>query len=76
MLRPVPVIVSVYVAEVVSGGELESVTANVNGVAVTAEVGVPVIAPFEVFNVNPGGSVPAVSCQVYGGVPPVANRPW
>ena len=75
MLRDVPVIVSVKVAEVLCGGELESVTVNVNGVTDTAAVGVPAIAPLEL-KVNPGGSVPAVNCQVYGGVPPVASRPW
>lgn len=70
------VIVSEKVAEVLSGGELESVTLNVSGVAVTGEVGVPLIAPVVELNVNPGGSVPEVNCQVYGAVPPVAIRPW
>jgi hypothetical protein len=34
-------------------------------------VGVPVIAPVDVFNVKPGGSVPVATKKVYGGVPPV-----
>jgi len=39
---------------------------------VPAAVGVPVIAPDEAFNVNPGGNVPAAISHVYGIVPPAA----
>jgi hypothetical protein len=39
--------------------------------AVPAVVGVPVIAPVELFSVSPAGSDPAVIPQVYGAVPPV-----
>jgi hypothetical protein len=34
-------------------------------------VGVPVIAPVDVFNVKPGGKVPVATEKVNGGVPPV-----
>ena len=63
-------IVTVVVA--VCCGTPESVTLNVNGVAVSAAVGVPLMAPVEVFSVKPAGSVPEVNCQVYGLIPPVA----
>jgi hypothetical protein len=53
-------------------GEVESVTLKVKGVAVTAAVGIPLIAPVAGFNVNPAGSVPEFSTQAYGSVPPVA----
>jgi hypothetical protein len=39
---------------------------------VPAAVGVPVIAPDDAFNVNPGGSVPVAISHVYGIVPPAA----
>ena len=47
---------------------------KVNGAAVTGSVGVPLMSPLDAFNVNPPGSVPAVSCQVKAPVPPVAAR--
>ena len=40
---------------------------------VPAWVGVPVIAPVEVFSVKPGGNEPLVMENVYGGTPPVAT---
>jgi hypothetical protein len=67
------VIVSVRFALCVSAGLPESVTFKVSGVLVTAAVGVPVIAPVDPKD-NPAGSVPLVSDQVYGAVPPVAAR--
>src|SRR5215831_12521773 len=50
----------------------ESVTVNVTAAAgpLLTVVGVPVIAPVEVFSDSPAGNVPAVSANVYGGVPP------
>jgi hypothetical protein len=51
-------------------GVPESVTVNVSA-AVPAADGVPLIAPVEVLNVKPNGSVP-VNCQVRAPVPPVA----
>ena len=44
-------------------GVLESVTLKVTGLAVTAAVGVPVIAPVAVFNVRPSNE-PLVKAQV------------
>ena len=41
---------------------------------VPACVGVPVIAPVEVFSDKPGGSEPLMIENVYGGTPPVATR--
>jgi hypothetical protein len=41
---------------------------------VPAMVGVPVIAPVEVFSVKPAGSEPLVIENVYGETPPVAMR--
>lgn len=41
------------------------------GVAVTAVVGVPVIAQLFAVNANPAGRVPPVTVQTYGPVPPV-----
>ena len=64
--------VKLNVADCVCAGLLESVTLNVSEVAVTAAVGVPVIAPVDGFSVSPDGSVPLVSDQLYGVVPPVA----
>jgi len=51
-------IVSVRFAVCVSTGLLVSVTVNFNGAAFTDAVGVPVIAPVEVLNESPAGSVP------------------
>ena len=53
-----------------SGGAAESATVTVN--APGPPVGVPPIAPLEAFSVKPAGSAPAVTLQVYGGMPPVA----
>lgn len=36
-------------------------------------MGVPLIAPMEEFSPNPAGSVPELSDQEYGFVPPVAE---
>jgi hypothetical protein len=66
--------VSVNDFEAVCATALESVTIKVSGVAVTPDVGVPLIAPVAELRFNPGGSVPAVKCQVYGVVPPIAAR--
>jgi hypothetical protein len=63
-------IVRVKATEAVCCGVPESVTLSVSGVAVSGDVGVPLIAPVEVFSVSPAGSVPEVNCQVYGGTPP------
>jgi len=52
----------------------ESVTWKVSGVFETVCVGVPVIAPVEVFSDKPVGKVPLVRDHVYGVVPPVAAR--
>ena len=52
-------------------GEVLSVTFKVN-VYVPGVVGVPEISPVVLFNVSPGGSVPELTVQVYGGVPPYA----
>jgi hypothetical protein len=65
--------VSVIARVALSAGELESVTRNVSEVFVMAAVGVPLISPVDVFRLRPFGSVPAVSAQVYGGVPPDAE---
>ena len=67
------VIVSVRFALCASAGLPESVTFKVIGVLVAAAVGVPVIAPVDPKD-KPVGSVPLVSDQVYGAVPPVAAR--
>ena len=66
------VVVNVSVAVAVCAGLLESVTAKVNEAPDTAAVGVPVMAPVEVFSDRPAGNVPLVSDQTYGVVPPVA----
>src|SRR4029077_10471185 len=48
-----------------------SVTCTVND-AVPAVVGVPEITPVDATRLNPAGSVPALTLQVYGVVPPLA----
>jgi hypothetical protein len=48
-----------------------SVALNVTDVADIAVVGVPVIKP-PVLRLNPAGSVPAETVQLYGSTPPVA----
>src|ERR1017187_10813987 len=52
-------------------GTAESLTLNVSGVAVMGFVGVPLISPVAAFKVRPAGNVPAVTCQLAGGTPPV-----
>jgi hypothetical protein len=44
----------------------------VSATALAVAVGVPVIAPVDVFSDRPAGRVPEVRDQVYGVVPPVA----
>jgi hypothetical protein len=58
------------IPEVDAMPDLLSVTLNVNGVAETVVVGVPVIAPLAV-RFNPAGSVPELSVQEYGPIPPL-----
>jgi hypothetical protein len=65
-------IVSVRFTLLLCTGLPESFTVNVKAVAVTAAVGVPVIAPVAPFSERPAGSVPLVSVHVYGVVPPDA----
>jgi hypothetical protein len=45
-------------------GLLESLTWKVSGVALTAAVGVPLMAPVEAFRDSPAGNVPLVSDQL------------
>jgi hypothetical protein len=45
-------------------GLLESVTLKVSAVALAAAVGMPVIAPVDVFNLRPAGSVPLLRDHV------------
>ena len=55
-------------------GLLESATLKVSGELETDCVGVPVIAPVEIFKDNPAGRVPLLMDQVYGAMPPVDER--
>ena len=48
-----------------------SVTCAVNDI-VPAAIGVPEIAPVDATRLNPAGSVPALTLQLYGAVPPLA----
>jgi hypothetical protein len=48
-----------------------SVTCTVND-TVPAVAGVPEIAPVDAAKLNPAGSVPAITLQLYGVVPPLA----
>ena len=57
-------------------GELESVTLKLNGVALIAVVGVPLIRPVDAVSERPAGNVPTVNCHVYGPVPPEAASDW
>jgi hypothetical protein len=66
------VMVRVRLTDLVWTGLLESLRVNVRGVALTAVVVLPVIAPVVALRVSPAGSVPLVSDQEYGVVPPVA----
>jgi hypothetical protein len=52
--------------------EAESVT-RAEKLKLPADVGVPEIDPFAE-RVIPGGNCPPVSDQLYGGVPPLADR--
>src|ERR1039458_638095 len=52
-------------------GTAESLSLNVSGVAVMGFVGVPLICPVAAFKVRPAGNVPAVTCQLVVGTPPV-----
>ena len=61
---PAAEIVSERLTDLLCAGLLESVTLNVSAVALAAAVGVPVIAPVDVFNLRPAGSVPLVSDHV------------
>jgi hypothetical protein len=54
------------------GLTLESVTVKVSGTAAAVAVGVPESAPDDA-TVSPAGSVPAVSAQERGALPPVAT---
>ena len=45
---------------------------KVKGAELTAEDGVPVMAPVELLRASPAGRVPLVSDQEYGVFPPVA----
>jgi hypothetical protein len=51
---------------------IASVTVTVNVVSASGAKGVPVIAPVEVLNDIPGGSVPPDRAKLYGAVPPAA----
>ena len=62
MVSVAEAIVSVKFADLLA--LLESVTVNVRGVAFTATVGVPVMAPLVAFSVRPAGSVPELSAQL------------
>jgi len=69
---PAP-IVSVRVLVAVCGvGAVASATWNVSERFVAVTVGIPLIIPVVVLNVNPLGSVPPVRDQVYGLTPPTA----
>ena len=73
MVNSAGVMVSVKVAFAVCTGEPESVTLKPR-VAVIGTAGVPLIRPLDALSDRPVGSVPAVNCQVYAPVPPVAAR--
>jgi hypothetical protein len=52
-------------------GTAESLAWKVSGVAVIGVVGVPLISPVAAFRLSPSGKVPAVTCQLVVGTPPV-----
>jgi hypothetical protein len=54
-----------------AAGMFESVTIAVK-LNVPAVVGVPEIVPLAAANVKPAGSVPVLTLQLYGAVPPLA----
>ena len=56
--------VSPSVTDCFCAGVLESVTAKVSEAALAVAVGVPVMAPVDVFSLRPLGSVPLVKVQV------------
>jgi hypothetical protein len=58
-------------AAVCGVGAVESVTLAVK-LNVPAVVGVPEITPVDAARLNPAGSVPALTLQLYGVVPPLA----
>jgi len=66
-----PEMVSVSDAFAVSGVEYESVTTKANKYVPPPD-GVPVMAP-AADRVKPGGRLPELSAQVYGGTPPEAS---
>ena len=66
--------VSVRLAVAEPAGLEESVTEKVSGVALLVAVGTPLITPVAAVQLQPAGSVPLVSVQVYGAVPPAALR--
>ena len=53
----------------------ESVTLMVNGYD-PRTVGVPLTTPVDVFRLRPGGKLPEVRENVYGGVPWEAGKAW
>lgn len=59
-----PAIVSDRLTDLLCAGLLESVTVNVSATALAVAVGVPVIAPVDVFSLRPAGSVPLVRDHV------------
>ena len=61
------------VAFAVCTGEPESVTLKPR-VTLVGTAGVPLIRPLDALSDRPEGNVPAVNCQVYAPVPPVAAR--
>ena len=61
---PAAAIVSERLTDLLCVGLLESVTLKVSAVALAAAVGMPVIAPVDVFNLRPAGSVPLLRDHV------------
>jgi hypothetical protein len=68
-----PVLVRGRLIDLVCAGLSASVTVKVSGVALATAVGIPAITPVVAFNDKPAGSMPEVSDQEYGVVPPVAE---
>lgn len=60
-------------AVAVCGEAAESIACTVK-LKVPVVVGVPEIAPVDVFRFNPDGKDPVATIHVYGAVPPVALR--
>ena len=63
-VMPVATMVRLRLTVLFCAGVPESVTWKVSAVALTAALGVPVIAPVEPFSVRPPGRVPLVSDQL------------